>query len=80
MVMDTEQNFTTIHVFLLDEGIEVWRPVKAVKLKDNTYLILSNQTVPRDEIWEFQPGNTVVVEQKLFQSGGLHEIAVKKAV
>jgi hypothetical protein len=30
----------TIYVALLDEGIEVWRPVKARRLPDGTYLML----------------------------------------
>lgn len=80
MVTNIEQNPATIYVFLLDEGVEVWRPVKALKLKDNTYLILSNQIVPRDEEWEFEPGTTVIAEEKSFQSGVSHKTAIKKAL
>jgi non-homologous end joining protein Ku len=49
----------TIYVPLLDEGIEVWRPVAARKLEADTYLIL-DQDYDRDvETWQFGPGTRV---------------------
>jgi hypothetical protein len=52
---------TMIHVRLLDEGVDVWRPVPAERLGDATYR-LSDARVPADERWSFQPGDIVVVE------------------
>ncbi len=40
----------TIYVALLDEGIDVWRPVEARRLSPDTYLIVDRTTIraPRD--------------------------------
>lgn len=51
----------TIHVRLLDEGTDVWRPVKARPLGDGAFE-LANDPVPPDESWEFGPGATVGVK------------------
>jgi hypothetical protein len=69
-----------IQVLLADEPVRMWRPVKARQLKENIYQILSNQTVDEDEEWEFQPGDIVITEQKIFQSGCSHITAVKKVI
>lgn len=53
-------NSDTIYVRLLDEGTEVWRPVKAKKVAEHVYCIDEEQ-VPLDEKWEFQPGAVVQV-------------------
>ena len=54
----TEQIF----ISLLDEGIDVWRPVMAKHLNDNKYRIL-DQPYDRDtETWQFEPGDEVVCE------------------
>ncbi len=52
---------TTIYVRLLDEGTDVWRPVRASRVGSSTYEI-TRQPVPQDEVWSFQPGDIVVVE------------------
>ncbi|GMU81270.1 MAG: hypothetical protein AMXMBFR47_11410 [Planctomycetota bacterium] len=49
----------TIYVRLVGEGVDVWRPVLANEGPDRTYLIDPNSAVPRDEQWEFQPGERV---------------------
>ena len=49
----------TIYVPLLDEGIDVWRPVLARRVSGDSYLIL-DQDYDRDiETWEFAPGTVV---------------------
>lgn len=54
----------TIYVPLLDEDIDVWRPVKARKLSEDTYLIL-DQDYDRDvETWQFEPGALVHCETR----------------
>jgi hypothetical protein len=49
----------TIYVPLLDEGIDVWRPVDARRLSPDTYLIVDQDYDRRTERWEFEPGNAV---------------------
>jgi hypothetical protein len=49
----------TIYVALLDEGVDVWRPVAARRISADTYLIV-DQDYDRDaETWEFEPGSAV---------------------
>jgi hypothetical protein len=52
----------TIFVRLLDEGVDVWRPVQAELQSDSSYRIVI-QPYNRDiEEWEFGPGEEVVCE------------------
>jgi hypothetical protein len=48
---------------MLDEGTDVWRPVRAERLGETTYRI-ADDPVPDDEAWVFQPGDVVVVERR----------------
>ncbi len=57
-------NHTTIHVKLLDEGVDVWRPVKAIQERDNIYII--EGPIPIDEKWEFAPGDRVRCAHRQF--------------
>ncbi len=59
-----------IYVGLLDEGVDVWRPVPAWKVQENVYIILRPDWYdPDDEHWEFPPGSTVVCEPKTITDG-----------
>ncbi len=50
-----------IHVALLDEGVNVWRPAPAWQITADTFIILRPDAFAPDmERWEFQPGSTVV--------------------
>jgi hypothetical protein len=49
----------TIYVALLDEGIDVWRPVAARRLSSDRYLILEQDYDPAIERWQFEPGTVV---------------------
>jgi hypothetical protein len=65
------KNTNTIYVKLLDEDIDVWRPVLAVKDNiKNAYLILDipENTMPQNEVWEFKPGSLVIVKEH--EAGG----------
>ena len=54
----------TIYVPLLEEGIDVWRPVLARRISGDTYRIL-DQDYDRDvETWEFEPGSVVTCRQE----------------
>lgn len=56
-------DMTFVYVRLLDEGIDVWRPVEAERLGETTYR-LAVDPVPADEHWSFQPGDIVVAERR----------------
>ena len=50
----------TIYVALLEEGVEVFRPVQAQLLRDHVYRILQQPYDRTLEHWAFEPGETVV--------------------
>lgn len=57
----------TIYVELRGEGIDVWRPVSAVRLGDDVYRL--PEEAPGDEAWAFPPGANVVVEMRELSDG-----------
>ena len=52
----------TIYVYLLDEGTDVWRPVKAIQVRQNLYKIVSENRASEDENWQFSTGDLVRCE------------------
>jgi len=54
----------TIYVYLLDEGVDVWRPVKAIHVRDKIYKIVSENQDQEDEKWQFSTGDFVRCELK----------------
>jgi hypothetical protein len=58
-----------IYVRLLDEGVDVWRPVRASDLGGGLFRI-DPSVVPDDsETWEFPPGEVVVGALKKLSDG-----------
>jgi hypothetical protein len=57
----------TIHIRLLGEGTEVWRPVAAERIHDGTFRILGE--MPDNEEWAFKPGEIVVTKRHVFSDG-----------
>ena len=55
-----------IFVQLLDEGVDVWRPVEAEPLADGFRIVGG---CPDDERWEFQPGDVVRCEMRVLEKG-----------
>jgi hypothetical protein len=51
-----------IFVRLVDEGGDVWRPVRAVHIHDDIYTIVEQQYDRELETWQFAPGEDVVGE------------------
>lgn len=49
----------TIYVALLNEGIDVGRPVAAEKLSADSYLIVDQDYDRAIDRWEFEPGTVV---------------------
>lgn len=67
----------TIYMPLLDEGMEVWRPVDATALKRDNYKVEGQ--MDEGELWAFTPGTVVRCEWKVFNNGEAGLIAVAAA-
>jgi len=74
----TRHDSETIYVALLDEGVDVWRPVKARRLPGGAYLILEQDYDRSTETWQFEPG-TVVMCRVERRNGRQVAIATEKA-
>jgi len=57
----------TIYVALLDEAVDVWRPVEAEAQGGDRYKIVGVQ--PAGERWAFPAGAEVVCVQKRLENG-----------
>ncbi len=66
-----------IFIYLLNEGVDVWRPVKAEIIDDGKYKILDENSEV-DEDWEFKPGDIVLCKEKIFSDGIKGLVAFKK--
>lgn len=64
-----------IFVALLEECVDVWRPVMAKPIGEGIFLILGE--IPSDEIWQFVPGTQVRCEERMFDNGELGLVAVE---
>lgn len=68
----------TIFVRLLNENIDVWRPVQAMSLGDNIFRIIEQPYDRSNERWQFEPGAFVECRStQLFDS--MHLVAFKRA-
>jgi hypothetical protein len=54
----------TIYVALLDEDVDVWRPVAAEHLEGDLYRLLDE--TPEGEVWEFATGDVVRCRMRRF--------------
>lgn len=68
-----------IYVLLLDEGTDVWRPVDALYEGENTFKIMSTNEKVDDEVWEFNHGDLVHCEEKVFSSSEVGLVATSLA-
>lgn len=58
-----------IYVYLENEGTDVWRPVMALPLGNDLYQIITENTNPDDENWQFSRGDIVRCKEKAFANG-----------
>ena len=58
----------TMHMPLMNEGTDVWRPVEVTPLYGGVYRV--EGIMPNDEEWAFPPGTVVDVKWKTFSDGG----------
>ena len=68
-----------IFVPLLNEGIDVWRPVQARPLGANLFRIIGVEADVSDETWLFAVGTIVRCEPKRFDDGKIVPTAVEHA-
>src|ERR1700730_7033353 len=69
-----------VYVRLLDEGTDVWRPVRATALPDGTFRLLEpNGYNPNAETWEFLPSTKVRCVTRKFTDGDESLVAVARA-
>ena len=62
-----EATIRKVYVRLLDEGVDVWRPVRALHQFEDVYLILSEPV--EGEKWEFPSRSSVRSRAKTFADG-----------
>lgn len=55
-------DLTEIFVSLLDEAVDVWRPVQAEHIQGKVYRIIDQPYDREIETWRFEPGDEVVCE------------------
>ena len=68
--MDSNTRIVDIYVRLLDEGVEVSRPTRAMVLESGLLKVLPTPSYdPNDETWEFPPGAIVRGEKRRDDSG-----------
>lgn len=68
----------TIHVYLRNEGVDVWRPVEAERVRADLYRIVSVNGDPVDEEWRFHTGDVVRCEARAFSEGRTGLVAVER--
>src|SRR6266446_9394539 len=74
---DTE---AVVYVRLLDEGTDVWRPVRATALPDGTFQLAEPDGYdPEAELWEFPPRARVKCASRRFADGEEGLVAVAYA-
>jgi len=58
-----------IYMLLLDEGVDVWRPVRAQHVAGDVYRIIEEAPDPEDEHWQFPPGALVRCRRQMLSGG-----------
>jgi hypothetical protein len=66
----------TIYIPLLNEGVEVWRPVQGKKVSAFVYRIETENSDPEDEKWQFSTGTYVRCGLRAL-SGGERLVAIE---
>jgi hypothetical protein len=63
-----------VYVALLNEAVDVWRPVVAEPVVWGLYRHYG--PMPEDDTWEFGPGDIVRCQERSFHGGARHLTAV----
>lgn len=70
---------TEIYVYLVGEGLDVWRPVKAEHIARDVYKISEQESCTENESWQFGPGSSVVCRMIEVEDGPIRA-AIRNAV
>jgi len=68
----------TIYVALLDENVDVWRPVQAQECGPNRFRVVEQFYDRNIERWQFEPGDEVICEVRVLSEEPAL-VAVRKA-
>jgi hypothetical protein len=55
-------SYSVIYIALMDEGVDVWRPVNAENTGNGIFRILEQPYDREIELWQFEPGDLVYCE------------------
>ena len=69
MTLDRMTRSATIYVYLLGEGVDVWRPVSTGWVRDDIYCI-TGARIDDTETWEFANGDVVRCRAQVLASDG----------
>jgi hypothetical protein len=69
----------TVYVALLNEGVNVWRPVQARPVGRSDFRLVGVEDDVSDESWQFPPGAIVKCEMRRFSEGNSGLAAVELA-
>ncbi len=67
----------TVYIYLLDEGVDVCRPVVADHVSNALFRL--GGPVPEGESWQFQPGDLVRCEERVLSAGSAL-VAIEKSL
>ena len=67
-----------IYVALVDEAVDVWRPIQARDLGNGEFEVMG--IVPAGERWEFPPGTRVRCREHRFADGATGLIAYEVVI
>ena len=70
----------TILILLLNEGLDVWKPVKAIEVETSVFKIISENKHPDDEHWEFNYHDLVKCKEKTLNDGTQSLVAIAKHI
>ncbi len=74
-----DKNPLQIYVYLLGEGVDVWRPVNATQVSETEYKIVSHTPSIEDEEWQFKPGEVVRCKERVFSDNKIYLVAYERA-
>ena len=68
----------TVYVAVLNESVDVWRPVEARSLGRNLFRLIGVDADVSDESWQFPIGTVVRCETKVFDDGNIGLTAIER--
>ena len=71
VVVTVPGDVATVYVALLDEGVDVWRPVQAEHAEGDLYRL--KEEPPDDEVWPFAVGDVVRCQMRTLSGGEQRE-------